>query len=235
MKRSFPLQILPLLRGTALQRGVIFGTILVGALLAFEAFNYSTTGFALRDVLGDLGFAGVRWSTILTLAFCGIDFAGIARLFTPEKGRDEPAEVWYLFGAWLLAAVMNAILTWWGVSVAIINHTPAGGVLVGQATLTKTIPVFVAVMVWLIRVLIIGIFSIAGENLFSLAESRPRVQQTSRPIAEPTRATNPAYVRPAPKPISAISNQRTSRVEPSYHPVGISAQLYDERYADLRQ
>jgi phage FluMu gp28-like protein len=45
------------------------------------------------------------------LTFCGIDFAGIARLFTPEQGRDEPAEVWYLFGAWILAAAMNATLT----------------------------------------------------------------------------------------------------------------------------
>ncbi len=108
---------------------LLFGGILLGALLAFEVFNYSTTDFALRDVLGDLRFAGMRWSTILSLAFCGIDFAGIARLFTPEKGRDEPAEVWYLFGAWLLAAAMNACLTWWGVSVAVINHTPAGGVL----------------------------------------------------------------------------------------------------------
>jgi hypothetical protein len=29
-----------------------------------------------------------------------IDFAGIARLFTP-KMENEPNEVWYLFGAWL--------------------------------------------------------------------------------------------------------------------------------------
>jgi hypothetical protein len=235
MKRSFPIQLLPFLQGTVLRRGVIFGAILVVALLAFEAFNYSTTDFALRDVLGDLGFAGVRWSTILTLAFCGIDFAGVARLFTPEKGRDEPAEVWYLFGAWLLAAVMNAILTWWGVSVAIINHTPAGGVLVGQATLTKTIPIFVAVMVWLIRVLIIGTISLAGENLFSLAENRPRMQQTSRPIAEPVRANNPAYIRPAPKPISAVSSQQASRRETTYHPIGMSALSYDERQTELRQ
>ena len=233
MKRSFPIQLLPFLQGATLRRGVIFGVILVVALLAFEAFNYSTTDFALRDVLGDLGFAGVRWSTILTLAFCGIDFAGIARLFTPEKGRDEPAEVWYLFGAWLLAACMNAILTWWGVSVAILNHAPAGGVLVSQATLTKTIPVFVAVMVWLIRVLIIGSISFAGENLFSLAESSPRMQQTSRPFAELARTNNPAYVRPTPKPISAASGQRSSHMEPTYHPIGMSAQSYDERRTDF--
>src|SRR3990172_9121437 len=111
-------------------RGMVFGVILVGALLAFEIFNYSTTDFALTDLLGrDLKFAGIRWATILSIAFCGIDFAGIARLFTPEQGRDEPAEVWYLFGAWLLAAAMNAGLTWWGISVAVMSHSVVGSSL----------------------------------------------------------------------------------------------------------
>jgi hypothetical protein len=235
MNRSFPIQLLPFLRGTAIRRGALFGGILLGALLAFEVFNYSTTDFALRDVLGDLRFAGMRWSTILSLAFCGIDFAGIARIFTPERGRDEPAEVWYLFGAWLLAAAMNAMLTWWGVSVAIISHTSEGGVLLGQATMTKTVPVFVAIMVWLIRVLIIGTFSVAGENLFSLADEYPRRQYTRRPAVEPTRASTPSYVRPAPKPLSATPVNRSSRVEPTYHPIGMSAQSFDEGQVIRRQ
>ena len=122
-----------MLKGINLRRGMAWGVIIVGALLAFEIFNYSTTQFALADVLGSLKFAGIPWATILALAFCGIDFAGIARLFTPEQGRNEPAEVWYLFGAWLLAAAMNAALTWWGVSVAIVNHNSlAGGVVYDQ-------------------------------------------------------------------------------------------------------
>src|SRR3990172_11220232 len=104
-----------------LQRGMLFGVIIITALLAFEFFNYSTTDFALSDLLGDLEFLGIRWATILAIAFCGIDFAGIARLFTPEQGSEEPAEVWYLFSAWLLAATMNAMLTWWGVSLAVLN------------------------------------------------------------------------------------------------------------------
>jgi len=237
MNRSFPIQLLPFLRGTAIRRGALFGGILIGALLAFEVFNYSTTDFALRDVLGDLRFAGLRWSTVLSLAFCGIDFAGIARLFTPEKGRDEPAEVWYLFGAWLLAAAMNAILTWWGVSVAIISHTSAGSALVGQATMTKAVPVFVAVMVWLIRVLIIGTFSVAGENLFTLADERPRSRpgSTYRPMPKPASNPAPTYIRPAPKPLSAAPSNRPSRVEPTYHPIGMSAQSYDEGQGMRRQ
>jgi hypothetical protein len=70
------------------QRSLMFSLLILGALVAFEIFNYSTTEFAMSDLLGDLRFAGLRWSTILALAFCGIDFAGIARLFTPEQGKN---------------------------------------------------------------------------------------------------------------------------------------------------
>ena len=111
-------------------RGKLFGFLIIGALLAFELFNYSTTDFALNDLLGGLRFAGVRWATILAIAFCGIDFAGIARLFTPEQGENGPKEVWYLFSAWLLAASMNAMLTWWGVALAIVNHESLGGTVI---------------------------------------------------------------------------------------------------------
>jgi hypothetical protein len=227
VNRSFPLKLLPILRGTAVKRGFIFGAILIAALLAFEIFNYSTTAFALADVLGDLSTAGLRWSTVLAIAFCGIDFAGIARLFTPQRGRDEPTEVWYLFGAWLLAASFNATLTWWGVSVAILNHTSVGSVLVGQATLAKVVPVLVAVMVWMIRVLIIGTFSLAGENLFSIVEDRPASRQQFQPFA-PAARNQPAssYAHPAPKPLPSV--QPFSRPEPSYHPIGLSAKSNDE-------
>ena len=89
MNRSLKINLIPFLRGTAIKRGAIFGSILFAALLAFEIFNFSTTQFALLDILGDLKFAGIRWATVLAIAFCGIDFAGIARIFTPEQGREE--------------------------------------------------------------------------------------------------------------------------------------------------
>ena len=164
---------------------------------------------------------------MLAIAFCSIDFAGIARLFTPQRGRDEPTEVWYLFGAWLLAASFNAALTWWGVSVAILNHTSAGSVLVGQATIVKVVPVMVAVMVWMIRVLIIGTFSLAGENLFSIVEDRAsshRQPQVFIPAARNQPASS--YIRPAPKPLSSVPP--LPRPEPTYHPVGLSARPYEE-------
>jgi len=225
MKNSFPIKLIPFLKDTAIKRGAIFGSILISALLAFEVFNFGTTAFALRDVLGDLTFAGISWATMLAIAFCGIDFAGIARIFTPEQGRDEPAEIYYLFGAWLLAAAFNATLTWWGVSVAIINHNSAGDILIGRDAIVKVVPIFVAVMVWLIRVLIIGTFSIAGERLFSVADSRvPYRNQPINTTPQPRISNLPAnpYPRPAPKPAYNIP-QPIARPEPTYHPVGMGA------------
>ena len=218
-----PERFLSVIKRFAQRRGVIFGGILLLALAAFEIFNYSTTAFALTDMLGaNLRFLGISWATILSIAFCGIDFAGIARLFTPEQGRDEPAEAWYLFGAWLLAAAMNAMLTWWGVSVAVRNHQELSALVVSQSMLTKVVPVFVALMVWLIRVLIIGTFSMAGERLFSLAEVRPAMRGSAvhyQPAQQPARISN--LTRPNRPVITPF--QPAPKPEPTYHPVGSMA------------
>lgn len=227
-----------------IRRGLAFGVIIITALVAFEIFNYSTTDFALTDLLGDLKFLGIRWATILSIAFCGIDFAGIARLFTPEDDASgNPGahnEVWYLFGAWLLAATMNAMLTWWGVSLAILGHETLGNSVVNRETLLRVVPIFVAILVWLIRVLIIGSFSVAGDRLFSQDEQRtqsrsrpyPRVSSKPSPAQSysnrtqaPRTAASSTYNNPhrsAPKPSSQIEGSYASS-DPTYHPLSMSA------------
>jgi hypothetical protein len=219
-----------LLQGTAHKRGLIFGLIILCALFAFEVFNYSSTLFALSDILGNLAFGPLRWASILAFAFCGIDFAGIARIFTPEQGRDEPAEIWYLFAAWFLAAAFNASLTWWGVSVAILQHPAAGGALLGASTMTKVVPVFVAAMVLLIRVLLINSFSIAGDRIFSFSDQRSgrfQSQPVYRTNTESLRTPSQSFPRPAPKPTPAAAS-RPLYNEPTYHPVGMSAQEHGD-------
>ena len=225
-----------------IRRGFIFGAIIFSALLAFEVFNYSTTEFALSDLLGELKFAGLRWATILSIAFCGIDFAGIARLFTPNEssghGPGNPNETWYLFGAWLLAATMNAMLTWWGVSLAVLGHETLGNSVVSRTTLIRVVPIFVALMVWLIRILIIGTFSMAGDRLFTQNDARiPRParnqlhagsmqpafnpinnrSQSNRSFASPSHAQRPGMKNSA---VSPAEPNYSSRQEPTYHPVG---------------
>ncbi len=224
-----------MLKGLTVKRGQAWGMIIIGALIAFEMFNYSTTQFALNDVLGNLTFAGIRWATILALAFCGIDFAGIARLFTPEQGREEPAEVWYLFGAWILAAAMNAALTWWGVAVAIASHTNLSSEVISASTLDKVVPVFVAVMVLLIRVLLIGTFSIKGNKLFSQGEGRNTTRHEFSPATSMNSHPAPAVGLTPFRPVSkaARSDANRSHSEPSYHNASLQARpVREAEYSD---
>jgi hypothetical protein len=189
-----------LVEDVKMKRGMVFGLIIFGALLAFEVFNYTTTDFALTDLLGDLRFLGLRWAMILALAFCGMDFAGIARLFTPERERGAKLETWYLLSAWFLAATMNAILTWWGVSIALLTHNSLGNEILSRDELLAIVPVFVAVLVWLIRILMIGTFSMMGERLFGINEDAARNYTAPERYAPARPAPKPVAPAPAPRP-----------------------------------
>jgi len=160
---SAPLQLFVQLRTRlarlAVDRAAVLGLILLGALIAFELFNYSTTEFALSDLLGGLTLGTLRWATILALAFSAMDFAGIAWLFTPHE-QPRGLHSSYLVGAWFLAATMNAALTWWSVSLALVTRQPLGDLLIGQQAMLRGVPLFVALLVWLLRILLIGSFSL---------------------------------------------------------------------------
>ncbi|MEI7988000.1 MAG: hypothetical protein WCI88_03095 [Chloroflexota bacterium] len=218
-----------------IQKVFIFGLIIVSALISFEIFNYSTTVFALTDLLGDLRFAGIRWATILAFAFCGIDFAGIARLFSPGQKIDAGNEAWYLFGAWLLAASMNAVLTWWGVSLALLNHNTLGNSVIDHDTLVQIVPLFVAVMVWVIRVLIIGTFSASGDRLFGLKSAHPMISTNQMAQSRRVEYNNMAAgvksngVAPSRQPVSHTrpdgnsTSSLENRPEPTYNPLAMGA------------
>ena len=157
--------------------------------------------------------------------------------------------MYYLFGAWFLAAAFNAILTWWGVSVAIVNHTSqSGGAVISNETMTKIVPIFVSAMILLIRVLIIGTFSLAGDRLFTTSnerrsynEPRPLQQQSYRSVPQqpimrsasslnrPTMQSTPNTFRATPNPAPKPSSQQTSfvRPEPTYHNVSFNGQSND--------
>lgn len=216
-----------ILLGLNIPQKSIMGVILVMALLAFELFNFDTTRYALSNLLGDVRFAGVGWATILAIAFCAIDFAGLARLFTPEQGRNEPTAVWYLMGAWLLGATMNAIMTWWAISLTLLTHD-FGNEVLSREQLLHWVPFFVATLVWLTRILFIGAISVASEYMFALPLRPGRVptarSTTKQPVTKPTTRRTPAMGRPfrpttAPmRADSAKGNGRTSPNRPKAKP-----------------
>lgn len=194
-------------------RHVVIGTILLTALIAFEIFNFDTTRYALNSLLGEVSFVGLGWATILAVAFCAIDFAGLARLFTPQRGEDEPTEVWYLMGAWLIGATMNAVMTWWAVSLTLLTHQ-LGNEILDREQLLRIVPIFVAVLVWLTRILFIGSLTVAGEHMFDLHgtntskqgnRSNAKPKSTTRSSgANSTRNNTPSTSR-RPRPAGAMS------------------------------
>ncbi|MCZ7665770.1 MAG: hypothetical protein M5U34_00320 [Chloroflexi bacterium] len=200
-------------------RKAVIGIILIVALLSFEIFNFDTTRYALHDLLGDVQFMGLQWAAILAIAFCAIDFAGLVRLFTPEQGANEPKEVWYLMGAWLLGATMNAVMTWWAISLTLLNHS-FGNEVLGREQLLRWVPIFVAVLVWLTRILFIGAFTVAGEHIFEFGSKSERAsaaapQAQPQPTSpRPLRASNNMAQAPAPRPAMATKPQQAP--SPSY-------------------
>ena len=210
------------------RNGIIYILITILALGAFEAFNFSTTDFALSDLLGDLRFMGLRWSTLLSVAFCSIDFAGIARLFAPQNKGDQRTSAWYLFGAWFLAATMNAILTWWGVVMAMQTHPVLSVGLVEENFISKAVPIFIALMVWVIRVLLIGTLSKKSDKLLqehqknqeqplSRREFRQAQSRAAQAKAEANRSVPVGFTQLNSK--NDRSKNSRHRPEPSYIPM----------------
>jgi hypothetical protein len=178
-------------------RKITLGALIVGATLMFEAFNYSTTEHALTVAFGTLGFVGIPLATILALAFCGIDFAGIARLFSPEEREDAGRmEGIYLLAAWMLAGFMNAAMTWWSVTEALMDGPAAGNMLMSREDLILYVPILVAGAVWLIRILLIGMLTMTGKDALT-GGRKPAARKPAplRPIAVPSPSVQ-ANVRP---------------------------------------
>lgn len=187
-------------------RRVMVGALLILALLAFELFNFDTTEYALEDLLGPTSFAGVRWATILAIAFCSIDFAGLARLIMPDEGVGARSDgrfmkpTWLLLGAWLLGGGMNAIMTWWAVSLALMGHNLGNEVLT-RGQLLRGVPIFVAVLVWVTRILIISSFTATSDPAIDRASQQAAARPNRRRLApRPPRTRVP---QPAPQPVAA--------------------------------
>ena len=180
-------------QGGAISRKMVIAILLGVALIAFEIFNFDTTQYALTNLLGEIRFVGVLWASILAVAFCAIDFAGLVRIFTPQRGAEEPRAVLFLTGAWFLGTIANAIMTWWAVSLTLLGHE-FGNEVLSREMLLRYVPIFVAMLVWLTRILFIGAFSMAGEEIFDQARTTAR---ETKPAPRPAPSAQPAAPRPA--------------------------------------
>ena len=90
--------------------------------------------------------------------------------------------------------------------------SPLGNAVIARQTLLKIVPIFVAVMIWLLRVLIIGLFSVAGERYFGRDQLHLEFASPVKKAPVSARRKKSGH-KPAPKP--AVPTRR----EPSYQPL----------------
>lgn len=216
-----------------IQKDGIYTIVFILALCAFEAFNYSSTDFALSDLLGSLRFAGIRWATLLTIAVCGLNFAGVVRLFKSRAGKNPPVSIWFLFAAWILAATMNAILTWWGVSLAIQTHLVLSASAVDPGFVIKVVPIFIALMVWMIRILLIGTLTRQGNggSADAVVQNPDGAATVSRRAFRQaqSQAAHPAQPgRSTPAGLSSTVQAKTSSTKRGYRPEPQYIPMQDE-------
>jgi hypothetical protein len=111
------------------------------------------------------------------------------------------------------------------VSITLLSHE-FGNEVLSREVLLRYVPVFVAMLVWLTRILFIGAFSVAGEDVLGMVrENKDGIQQGTKtqPAALPPRpATAPASSRPPAavqaKP-AAARNAPPIKPAPTYEPL----------------
>jgi hypothetical protein len=142
-------------------------------------------------------------------------------------------------GAWILGATMNAAMTWWAVSLTLLNHD-FGNEVLSREQLLKYVPIFVAGLVLLTRILFIGAFTVAGEQVMQSVSARKPAQRKAEantiarhqePAGRPVQAPARTNRRPATAPIAAAPAAPTKSSptptppiatvanEVSYHPL----------------
>jgi hypothetical protein len=192
-------------RQTTIRQGAGWLLIMVAALVAFELFNFSTTEYALGTFFaGHTALGMASWATVLSIAFCGLDFAGLSRLFTQSADwRKEPKEIWLLTLAWLLGAAMNAAMTWWAVTTALTENAFLGNELVSREQIIRIVPVAVAILVWLTRVTLIGSIATSGDHFINRALSASGTGKQSTPAFTDKRPDQLSSSHPFPLPESS--------------------------------
>ena len=197
---------------THLKTSDVILSLLVFVFISVEIFSFSISYYALNDLLGEMDFWGIRWATVLAIAFCGIGLAGFALNLPPQPAGKKSRREGYLFGVWMAGATLNTILTWWGLSIVMANQPTGNARMIEPEVLANFIPVFMAVLAGLVRILISGTLAkfLAGTNLAAGRQKRSASREQLRRLVVPLRAGSSAPFVPRPFEHSPGTEDRAS-------------------------
>jgi len=173
-----------------------FKLITLTGLAAFEIFNFATNQSAMELIFGDTQFVMIYIYNLVAIAFSAIDLGGLSSTFTEEKWPNEPWWVYVSTIAWFLASIVSGLLTYMSVAVAmtVAPVSQLAAVMPNLAAIYDFIPVAIAAVIWLIRVMLIG-SAVAGSGHVSA----PRPKPSTRPVHIGTQPTA-SQPKPAPAP-----------------------------------
>ena len=113
---------------------------------------------------------------LFSVAVSMVDFAGLARVLTPEtKMKDEGFFVIGMFIVWIAAALCDILLTWWWATLQ-MEAVNAGANLPANVGIwmLEVFPWAIAIMEFAIRMPLILMIGHYGEQLFDVKITLPR-------------------------------------------------------------
>lgn len=139
----------------------VYTALIFICLVVFEIFSYGSSYEALMTMFGIH-----EWAALLAFCFSAVDFAGLAKLYSPDlRNLRDPQAL--LFAAWLLSAFADTGLTYVVVSNQLLSNTTNIMVTSGTvpiAVWAKWIPALFSVLVWLIQVLLVARLSVSSNE-----------------------------------------------------------------------
>jgi hypothetical protein len=160
------LQKMGLRRRSWLDSLIVIGNIsFIVFTISFIVFTYINITRALTYFLGEPRFLGIKWAVILAITFLIFEFAGSARLFSPDE-NESPSEKRYLLGTWILATAFVNLLVWW--NLASVFSIPNSIVYFNISnTLSNLVPAIITFLAWVIK---LGLIKISTMNIGSRIE-----------------------------------------------------------------
>jgi len=207
--------------------GLFLLAVVAFAWSAFELFNAQTTYDAFYSILGQSGLA-----LCLTIAFCGMDVGGLMRVVAHKVEKSDKENLLVdglLFGAWFLAAMFNAFMTYWAVAGA--WETRQGSIVVpkvlGQIGASPFIPFFIALFVFIIRIALMSSF---GKGLGMM------IEEEDQPRRVPARSVPTGISRQVPTAFPGNTRQVPAfQASPSNASIGSGGQRFQQNNSGQSQ
>lgn len=146
---------------------LVVGGIIFLSALAFEVINIATNVAGFESFFGGIKFLGISWAIWATIAFEAADVGCLCYSWDRKFDFRTHPEAGFALTAHFFAGFADAGLSYFAFMMAIGNSVSQMANVVGEKAILTWAPVFLALMIWVIRTLLMGTIVTQGRNIFS--------------------------------------------------------------------